>query len=105
MRSKSLPAKATKKVWAAQPRQEKGLFLTWLVIGKLNFEGFFCTFEEKMYPSVSANSLDVFISSLDKELEIGAATQFSKFFTLKKRLRPESINLLSFFRHLHSAHH
>ena len=58
-----------------------------------------------MSPSVSANSLDVFISSLDKELEIGAATQFSKFFTLKKRLRPESINLLSFFRRLHSTFH
>ena len=40
---------------------------------------------------MGANSLDVFISSLDEELEIGAATQLSKFFTLKKCLGPKSI--------------
>lgn len=40
---------------------------------------------------MGANSLDVFISSLDEELEIGAATQFSKFFTLKKCLGPKSV--------------
>lgn len=40
---------------------------------------------------MGANSLDVLISSLDEELEIGAATQLSKFFTLKKCLGPKSI--------------
>ena len=75
------------------------------MIGKSSFKGFFCTFEEKMSPSVGANSLDVFISSLDEELEIGAATQFSKFFTLKKRLWPKSIIFLLFFRHHHSTFH
>ena len=58
-----------------------------LAIGKLSFQDFFC---KKMSQSMSANSLNVFISGLDEELEIGTATQFSKFFTLKKRLRPKS---------------
>lgn len=43
----------------------------------------------RMSRSVCANSLDVFVSSLDEVLEIRTATQFSKFFTLKKRFGPE----------------
>ena len=42
---------------------------------------------------MGANSLDVFISSLDEKLEVGVAPQLSKFFTFKKSLRPKNQNL------------
>ena len=52
---------------------------------------FFVHIQGKNVPSVGANSLDVFISSLDEELEIGTPTQLAKFFTLQKCLRPKSL--------------
>ena len=45
------------------------------------------------YASVGANSLDVFISSLDEKLEVGVAPQLSKFFTFKKSLRPKNLDI------------
>ena len=47
---------------------------------------------EQDYASVGANSLDVFISSLDEKLEVGVAPQLSKFFTFKKSLRPKNLD-------------
>ena len=41
---------------------------------------------------MGANSLDVFISSLDEKLEVGVAPQLSKFFTFKKSLRPKNLD-------------
>ena len=58
---------------------------------QLSCQKLHCTYSRENVPSVGADSLDVFISSLDEELEIGTAAQLSKFFALQKCLRPKSI--------------